>query len=254
MIYKIQNTLPLFDLYYNSHIFIEGEIKKVRQPIYSEPTDAQLELMDQEEQLGNEIAHESSSLKHAKIDKLIQDVPKTHSSPILSQQQKNQPSIKLKIKDNTVMDSASSEQAAEPTEPVHFNLVIKKNSDSSSSVVVKQPQQQQQQMTPKPSIPKLKITNKTSSSFSLENFFPATGGKEESKKPILNLKQTADIQPVVFDKVNSANEGLRIKSSTNNEYNFNEDNGSSTDDFGSQQHAGRKQNMGNLCFLSSWIA
>lgn len=201
--------------------------------------------MNQEEQLGNEIAYESSSLKHAKVDKLIQDLPKTHSSPILSHQQKTQPSIKLKIKDNTVMGSAS--ETSEPTEPVNFNLVIKKNSDSSSSVVVKQPQQQQQQHK---MIPKLKITNKSNSSFSLENFFPA--GKE-SKKTTLSMRQTADIQPVVFDNNNdtiNAGENLKIKSSTNSDYNFNEDNGSSTDVFETQQQASRrKQELGKINFV-----
>lgn len=98
--------------------------------------------------------------------------------------------IKLKIKDNSIVDDSLDESKNEkPIE--NFNLVIKKNPDSSSSVVMKQstpgfnqpnrnqqiraPNQQQQQQT----VPKLKITNpsakqpgsfKPSSSHSMFNF------------------------------------------------------------------------------------
>ncbi len=123
---------------------------------------------------------------------------------------KAQPSIKLKIKDNTVMDSEST-AIAEPVETAHFNLVIKKSSDSLSSVVVKQPQHP----PAKPSIPRLKITNKSSGSFSLHNFFP--GKASEPKKMMMSGKQAAHIQPVVFegdatnDERLDGGEGIKFK-------------------------------------------
>lgn len=94
-----------------------GEIKNVNE--YMEPTEEQIELMNQEELLGTEIASESLVSTKSKVDKLIQDQIKKHSSPQLSPSklmtstsmsmtpvlgQKPQ-GIKLKIKDNAVMDS-----------------------------------------------------------------------------------------------------------------------------------------------------
>jgi hypothetical protein len=40
-----------------------------------------MELISQEELIGNEIAHESSTLKPTQVDKLIQEQAKNHSSP-----------------------------------------------------------------------------------------------------------------------------------------------------------------------------
>ena len=93
-----------------------GEIKNVNE--YIEPTEEQIELMNQEELLGTEIASEGLTSK-SKIDKLIQDQIKKHSSPQLSPARlmtssnmsmtpvlgQKQQGIKLKIKDNAVMDS-----------------------------------------------------------------------------------------------------------------------------------------------------
>ena len=65
-------------------IEISGEIKSARSTNFSEPTAAHMELISQEELIGNEIAHESSTLKPTQVDKLIQEQAKNHSSPQLT--------------------------------------------------------------------------------------------------------------------------------------------------------------------------
>jgi len=130
-------------------------------------TAAQAELMKQEELLGTEIAAESGPLvvkASSKVDKLIQDQLKKHSSPQLSPArslssagsglggvtpigggQARQQGIRLKIKGDTVVESDTAVEEK-------FSVVIKKRGESSSSsVVVKQGAQQM-------SIPKLKIS------------------------------------------------------------------------------------------------
>ncbi len=128
-------------------------------------TAAQAELMKQEELLGTEIAAESGPLvvkASSKVDKLIQDQLKKHSSPQLSPArslssagsslggvtpigQARQQGIRLKIKGDTVVESDTAVEEK-------FSVVIKKRGESSSSsVVVKQGGQQM-------SIPKLKIS------------------------------------------------------------------------------------------------
>jgi len=132
-------------------------------------TAAQAELMKQEELLGEllgtEIAAESGPLvvkASSKVDKLIQDQLKKHSSPQLSPArslssagsslggvtpigQARQQGIRLKIKGDTVVESDTAVEEK-------FSVVIKKRGESSSSsVVVKQGGQQM-------SIPKLKIS------------------------------------------------------------------------------------------------
>ncbi len=156
----------------------------------NELTVEQMELMRQEELLGTEIASESGMMSGratSKVDKLIQDQLKKHSSPQMSPA-KSTP-IRLKIKGDSVVESVEEK----------ISLVIKKTGEgsSTSSMVMKQSHHNQDRP-----IPKLKISTKgsggnaaTSSGFSMENFFP----KQDVGKNKCQVSELIDVKAIVVD-------------------------------------------------------
>ncbi len=186
-----------------------------------------------------------------KVDRLIQEAMNKYSSPNTSvvtatsstptinfknlTKSTPTPGIKLKIKDNSIVEDSSSNKAENETsnKPIEsFNLVIKKNPDSSSSVIIKQAAaaaaaQANQTTTPiqnlnknQQFIPKLKISNSANKQIpdsghnsAVLNFFNNEILKKDNKIDKQSI-QALKIKPIIIGSGDEMNDKGNSKDSS----------------------------------------
>lgn len=186
-----------------------------------------------------------------KVDRLIQEAMNKYSSPNTSvvtatsstptinfknlTKSTPTPGIKLKIKDNSIVEDSSSNKAENETsnKPIEsFNLVIKKNPDSSSSVIIKQAAaaaaaQANQTTTPTQNlnknqqfIPKLKISNSANKQIpdsghnsAVLNFFNNEILKKDNKIDKQSI-QALKIKPIIIGSGDEMNDKGNSKDSS----------------------------------------
>ena len=184
-----------------------------------------------------------------KVDRLIQEAMNKYSSPNTSvvtatsstpsinfknlTKSTLTPGIKLKIKDNSIVEDSSNKQENETSsKPIEsFNLVIKKNPDSSSSVIIKQAAAAANQATTTTTpiqnlnknqqfIPKLKISNSANKqipdsghSSAVLNFFNNEILKKDNKIDKQSI-QALKIKPIIIGSGDEMNDKGNSKDSS----------------------------------------